>query len=283
MTNSSSPYRVSFLALSAAMVVPGACSTQEISADPVVIPDDMPSVDHGVLRIAVAPSESSFEEQQATAATNTNRFEVFLDGKQLAWWSEADGAPQPLVVYEGGTTGVGYLPAGSHQFGIRRAYGGPTVFVGDGEIAAGAMTDLYLFGPDGALDGRFVSYPTFRAAGTAHVVLINVVRSGQSLEAVKCVDDTSHCTPVSAPLALGETFEGDFPIDATQDWPDGRFIVSNGGGLGYRQVPTAVVPDPPVLPFSYGVLPVDRSTWPGPTLVAAPIYMSPRGDIQASF
>ena len=280
MTNPSRRYRVPFLALSAAMLAPAACSTQEISADPVVVPDDMPSADHGVLQIAVAPSESSFEEQQARAATNTSLFQVYFDGQQLAWSS--NGAPRPVLVGEGGTTGIGYLPAGRHHFDVRAGYRGPTAFAGDGEIAAGAMTELYLFGPAGALDGRFVSYPTV-PAGTAHVVLINLVRSGQSLEAVKCVDDTSHCTPVSAPLALGETFEGDFPIDATQDWPNGRFIVSNGGALGYRQVPTAAVPDPPVLPLSYGVEPVSGSMPPGATLGAAPVYISARGDIQESF
>ena len=87
-----------------------------------------------------------------------------------------------------------------------------------------------------------------------------------------------------SPLALGETFEGDFPIDATQDWPNGRFIVSDDGGLGYRQVPTPAVPDPPVLPLSYGVpVLVDVSMSSSATLVAAPVYMSPRGDIQSSF
>jgi hypothetical protein len=282
MTNSSRRCRLPFLALSAAMLVPAACSTHEISADPVIIPAGTSGGDHGLLRIAVAPSEATFEEQQTTAATDAKVFQVYFDGQQVAWWSEDDGAPRRLVVGEGGVTDIGYLPGGGHQFDIRRAYGGPTVFAADGVLAAEAMTDLYLFGRDGAIDGRFVSYPTVPAAGTAHVVLTNLIRTGQSIEAVTCVD-TSHCTPVSSPLALGETFQGDFPLDATQDWRNGRFIVSNGGALGYRQVPTAAVPHPPVLPLSSGVAPADGSTPPSATLVAAPIYMSPHGDIEEAF
>jgi hypothetical protein len=283
MSHASRRYRVLFLGMSAALL-PAACSTQEIGADPVLIPDTTPSADHGMLQIGFAPLEASFEEQQAKAAEMhaAASFHVFVDGQQLAWSSDFDGSLQPFVVSEAGTASIGYLPAGSHHIEIRAPGGGSTVYGGDGEIAAGSTTELFLFGPAGAIAGRFVSYPPVVAAGTAHVVVINLIRTGQSLEAVKCAD-TSHCTPVSSPLALGETFEGDFPIDATQDWPNGRFIVSDDGGLGYRQVPTPAVPDPPVLPLYRGVIPVDGPTPPGETLVAAPIYMSPSGDIQESF
>jgi hypothetical protein len=282
MPSSSYSYPVLFLGMSAAMWVPAACSTQQISADPVLIPETTPSADHGALQIGVAPREATFEEQQADATNANAFFHVFLDGQQLVWSYEFEGSLQPFVVGEGGTAGIGYLPAGSHHFEIRAPGRGSILFAGDGEIAAGSMTELYLFGPAGAVEGRFVSYPTVAAAGTAHVVLINLIRSGQSLEAVKCVD-TSHCTPLSPPVALGDTFESDFPIDATQDWPNGRFIVSNGAALGYRQVPTAAVSDPPVLPLSYGVALVEGSPAAGATLVAAPIYMSSRGDVEASF
>jgi hypothetical protein len=282
MSHSSRRYRVLFLGISAALA-PAACSTQEIGADPVRIPDTTPSADHGMLQIGFAPSEATFEEQQANAATHAAAsFHVFFDGQQLAWSSAFDRSLQPFVVSAAGIASIGYLPAGSHHFEIRAPGGGSIVYGGDGQIAAGSTTELFLFGPAGAIAGRFVSYPPVVAAGTAHVVVINLIRSGQSLEAVMC-SDTSHCTPVSSPLALGETFEGDFPIDATQDWPSGRFIVSDDGGLGYRQVPTPAVPDPPVLPLAPGVLPLDGSTPAGATLVAAPIYMSPRGDIQESF
>ena len=54
--------------------------------------------------------------------------------------------------------------------------------------------------------------------------------------------DGSHCAPLSSPIALGETFAGDVPLDANQDWSDGRYVLSNGAALGYRQVPTPAVP-----------------------------------------
>jgi hypothetical protein len=260
-----------------------ACSTQEISADPVLIPDLAPSADHGELTISFAPSEVSFEEQQANAATPPTGFYTFLDGRQLVWSSDVDGSLQPFVVGEAGTALIGYLPAGSHHFEIRAAGGGPTGFVGDGEIAAGSRTEVYLFRLAGAVQGRFVSYPAVVAAGTAHVVLINMIRSGQSIEAVSCVD-ASNCVPLSPPLALGETFAADVPMDATQNWPNGRFIVSNGAALGYRQVPTPAVSDPPVLPLPNTLsAAMDGPMLSGAVLAAAPIYMSPTGNIQASF
>ena len=87
-----------------------ACSTQEISADPVLIPDIAPSADHGELMISFAPSEVSFEEQQANAATHTTCFHAFLDGKQLAWSSDVDGSLQPFVVDEGAASASATFP-----------------------------------------------------------------------------------------------------------------------------------------------------------------------------
>jgi hypothetical protein len=283
MMNSSRRHPVFIPCIGAAMVGLSACSTQEISPEPLLIPDTTPSADHGELTISFAPREVSFEEQQANAAAHTTTFHAFFDGKQLAWSSSVDGSLQALIVGEGGTSRIGYLPAGSHHFEIRAADRGPTAFAGDGEIAAGSRTELYLFGPAGGVQGRFVSYPAVVAAGTAHVVLINMVRSGQRIEAVGCVD-LSNCAPLSAPLALGEVFAADVPMDATQDWPTGRYILSDGAALGYRQVPTAAVPAPPVLPLPNSLPDAMNGSPPsGAVLAAAPVYMSPAGDIQASF
>ena len=60
-------------------------------------------------------------------------------------------------------------------------------------------------------------------------------------------------------------------MDATQDWPNGRFIVSNGAALGYRQVPTAAVPDPPVQPLPNSLPAAMDGPMPsGAVLAAAP-------------
>ena len=153
---------------------------------------------------------------------------------------------------------IGYLPAGTHHFEFRAAGGGQTVFAGDGAIPAGLTTQLYLFGPAGGVQGRFISYPAVSVVGQAHVSLINLVRTGQSIEAVGCADATQ-CAPLAPPLALGETFAADFPMDATQDWPNGRFVVSSGLALGFRQVPTTAVSSPRVSPL----FPDRSSFWTG--------------------
>ena len=74
MTHLLPSYPTLFLGMTAAMLVGPACSMQELSADPVIIPDTMPSADHGALQIGFAPHEATFEEQQANAATHTTPF-----------------------------------------------------------------------------------------------------------------------------------------------------------------------------------------------------------------
>lgn len=69
----------------------------------------------------------------------------------------------------------------------------------------------------------------------------------------------------------------------------GRFVsypvvVAAGAALGYRQVPTPAVSDPPVQPLSPDVrAPSDGSLASSTVLVGAPVYMSPTGNIQSSF
>ena len=132
-----------------------ACSTQEIRRHPVVIPDRMPSADHGELMIRLRPSEVSFEEQQASAAAPPTSFYAFLDGRQLVWSSTVTDRRARSSSSRGARPAHRLPPAGSHHFEIRAAGGGPTVFAGDGEIAAGSRTQLYLFGPAGARPGAF--------------------------------------------------------------------------------------------------------------------------------
>ena len=83
------------------------------------------------------------------------------------------------------------------------AGGGATLFAADGAILAGSDTRLYLFGPVGAVEGRFVSYPKLTVPGTLHVSAINLVRGGPGIEVVSCQGGDS-CAPVSPSLADGE-------------------------------------------------------------------------------
>jgi len=258
-----------------------ACSTQEIDPEPVqMLVAGGPSANSGALEIAFAPWESDYAAELANNSVG-DQFHVFLDGAELAY-SSGTGSLEQIVVSEGGLNSIGYLPAGSHHFEIRAGFHGPTAFAGDGVLSTGAQTNLYLFGPPGRVEGRFVALPYAVPAGTAHITLINLIRTGQSLEVVACAD-ASHCTPMSPPLAIGENFTADLPLDAaTQDWPNGRFVVSNGAAIGFHQVPTPAVPDPPLQPLNYNlelVGPVD----PSKTIASAPIYMSPEGNVQATF
>jgi hypothetical protein len=98
---------------------------------------------------------------------------------------------------------------------------------------------------------------------------------------------------VSAPLALGETFEAVFPaapVDFGSAWP---YLLADGSWLGYRQVASAALPTPPVLnlmlgdqfPASWteGVDPVTGRVKPILNLLAGPVYMSPDGNVILSY
>jgi hypothetical protein len=256
-----------------------ACSTQEIDPEPVQMLVGGPGWNSGALEIAFAPWESDFAAEQADNSVGDN-FHLFVDGAQVAGWSYT-GSLEQIVVSEGALNAIGFLPAGAHHFEIRAGFHGPTAFAGDGVLLPGAQTNLYLFGPPGGVEGRFVSLPYAVPAGTAHVSLINLIRTGQSLEVVACAD-ISHCTPVSPPLAIGEAFAADVPLDGRQDWPTGQFAVSNGAAIGYRQVPTPAVPDPPLHPF-FGTLDLVGPLDPATLIVSAPLYMSPEGNVQGTF
>jgi hypothetical protein len=285
MTDSHRRYPALVLAISAAMLVLAACSTEEVRP-PVIIPGYGPSADRGALLIAFAPPELTYAEWQQvilSASTGSASGYLFCDGAEVDL--EHKGYVYPLPVGEGYTSGMGFLPAGSHHFEIKTDLGRTTVFAGDGEIPAGSLAQLYLFGPAGAVQGRFVSYPASVAPGTIHVSLINLVRTGQSIEVVGCTA-ASGCVPLSSPIALGEIFSGDFPMETTQDGINGQYVVTNGAALGYRQVPTPAVPNPPVQPVthlvSYDSFAPAMTLDGTPVYMVAPIYMSPTGDLQAS-
>src|SRR4030095_10942821 len=106
------------------------------------------------------------------------------------------------------------------------------------------------------------------------VGLVNLVRKGPSIELVTCLDET-RCASASAPLALGESLAADIPVEATGD----SFVAHDlpaGGWIGFRQVPSAELPYPPVQQIwvsggTYGGW-QSAGNW-----MAAPYFMSPEG------
>jgi hypothetical protein len=264
-----------------------ACGTQEIV--PTRSYDGTPGDDKGGLLISFAPGADTFEGQLARAS-NGNLYLtpllVFVDGRQLV-----DAIGQPSGVYEASTVGLGYLPAGTHHLMIGEA-GGSSIFAGDIAIAPRSANRLFLFAHQGAIQSRFISYPATPAPGTLHVSVLDLVRAGPAIEVVRCTDATS-CALVSAPLAIGESFEADFPaasVDFTSREP---FLLADGSWLGYRQAASAAQPVPPVLdlmpgdqyPASWteGVDPQTGRIKPVLNLLAVPIYMSPEGNGVQSF
>ncbi len=224
--------------------------------------------DTGGMLVAFAPTDSTFEAEQSRLLTapSETAYEVLVDGK-VAMLDDDWGHASPLTVTVGTVSSRGYLDAGPHHFTIR-APGGAPVFDGDGQVPGGGTLRLFLFGAPGAVAGQFVSTPDTPAAGNEHVTAVNLMRSGQTVEVVSCVD--AACTPISDPLNLGDVFDTEVP--ASQDLASS--LTDDGTGIGYREVPSASLPAPPVLAFQ---------TEARSILVVAPVYMSDQGQLLYGF
>jgi hypothetical protein len=257
----------------AALVLP-ACGTEEIRADHVVVTYMPTDPTAGGLLVALAPSAETYDQEQADSRANKTDavYHLLIDGKELVF--DDAGSIRPLVLPRGGTFGGGLHAAGAHHFAFV-APGGTTAVETDGVIWAGAVTRLYLFGPADALQTRVVSYPVAPPPGDQHISAINLVRSGVQIEIVDCTDAAT-CTPLSPPLALGDTFNADLPSRPTSNG-SGSSLSAAGAGYGYRRVPTAALPSPPVLSL-WGA---DTLVSPEPGvpggLLAAPVYMASDG------
>ena len=251
-----------------------ACNTEEIAPHQVAIKTTQSDPGQGALLIFFTTTGGTYAAEQARESTNPNltEYHLFVDGHLVVF--DNSGSATPVVVLEGDMVTAGYWSEGIHhfEFGASEA---AAIFAGDGSIVAGAVNRLYLFGPLDALQGRFTSYATNPPAGSAHASVINLVRGEGSIELLSCTD-ASHCGAVSPPLALGETFEGDVPFVASDN--ELQSLSTSGAGLGYRLVPTASLPAPPILPLllSWDLAWVlNHSTLSTPAnFVGAPIYMS---------
>ena len=252
-----------------------ACGTREIGTDQVVLESGRTDPSQGELLITVAPGPATYAEaQSATGPSAKNpRYHLLIDGKELMYPDPVE----PVAVGGGGTYGAGFHAAGLHHFTFV-SLDDPTVFAADGMIVSSALTRLYVFGPPDSLQARFVVNAFVSSPGQEHLGAINLVRAeGVQIEVVSCSNATA-CTPLSPPLALGDTFDADEP---TSDGSAGTSLSGGGAGYGYRQVATASVPNPPIL-----------SMWPSdsgnpelgapPAFIAAPIYLGADGSLLQS-
>ncbi len=265
------------LALSLGLAL-SACNTEEIAPHQVAVEFTQRDPGQGALFIFFTSTDATYAAEQARASTNPNltEYHLFVDGREVVY--DNVGSAVPVVVAEGDGNSASYWAGGMHHFEIAAA-GAPAIFAGDGPIVGGAVNRLYLFGALDALQGRFTSYVFTPPDGSEHASVINLLRDGRSIELLSCTD-ASHCTAVSPGLALGDTFEGDFPVVAS----DNEFssLSTTGAGLGVRLVPTALLPAPPIIPLGQNdfVLGHTTSVLTRPlNFVGAPIYIAPEGNI----
>jgi len=269
------------LSACAALLSTAGCGTKEVAPPAQVYVGDTAGPDLGAFIITFAPGAATYEEEQAWAQQGaSNQYAVVVDGAELVLPNL--GMPEPVVLGEGSEAGIGYLPAGPHHLAIAAPNGSAPIFAADLEIVAGAQNQLYLYGPHGAIQGRFLTYPSQPAAGTLHVSTINLVQGGATVEVVSCTRD-SGCTSLSPPLGLGETFQADYPTTALDTWP--YYTMIDGSVLGVRPVPTAAIPAPQVDQLSAGYTLVNPPSQPDPpaNMVFAPLYISAEGSFLAVF
>jgi len=239
---SSPTRRPPLLAVSAVLCALAACSTQEIPGG-LVTHREQSSPTQAALLIQTCPDPDDIPY------VTTNSFppgyqrvdyHAFIDGRLLVY--ENFDLQATSTVSDAARAGD--VASGPHHFEIADARGGPPLFAGDAVMPAGTLTRLYLFGQRDAPQGLFVTYALAPPAGSMHVNVTNLAIDGHAIEVVSC-EDLTRCTPISSPLAVGETFDASLLLTGFEDYNFSRSAA--GGGVGFRQVPSAALPDPPIM------------------------------------
>ena len=283
---------LSAILLACPLLALAACGTEEIPGNRLV-PSDQGGPDKGGVLVGFSPTEDTYEAAAKAMTTPARtQYVLWVDGKVVV---EA-GGDAPITMFAGGNPSwVYYLEAGAHHFEIA-APGQAPVFQGDGQVPGGGTANLFLYGPLDRVKGVLVPTPLVPSAGNEHVTVVNLMRSGQTLEVVTCNDATT-CTPISPALALGDVFDTEVPAvfddcdpaspaSIAGTWSGGGCFTSRmttGAGIGYRLVPTASLPNPPVNALTWGVSDSLLTGPRPPIFVAAPIFMTAEGQSQFVF
>jgi hypothetical protein len=273
--------RGALLGGAASLALP-ACGTQEVGPPEIAVATTLGGPEQGHLTIWWEPAAYTLEEAD-NAPVDPTVYRVFVDGKLLTYESvDLDNTthPEPFALREPAGSGVGFLPGGRHHVAIvgsgagAFAAGDPIVFEGDGDIPAGSYTTLYLYGDLDAIQGRWVSVPITLPPNTFHAAVTNMVRDGRSIEVASCPIG-GDCAVLSAPLALGETFDLDLDVTAFSPARD---------QVGWRLVPTDALPAPPLIDMISGRLQEELQAGPSIAsmiMIAAPVYMTAQGNALA--
>jgi len=264
------------MGLGAVLCTLPACGTQEIGSDRVVPQKTQTRPDQGALMIVSAPSPEDFARRDPQGLTSfSTEYEVHIDGKLLVL-DHGGWVSTTILASEVSLTRVGFLDAGTHHVTIAVAQVGPVVFEGDVTLWAGEVTRLCLFGPQAALRSVVMSYPLAPPTNIKHVHVVNMTIDDVAIEVVSC-ENANHCTPVSPPLAAGDVLHASFPLTV---WDNQHSSLSaEGAGIAWRQVATAALPDPPLLPMSLDAWIADA---PAPVSLSVsfavePMYMAADG------
>jgi hypothetical protein len=269
-----------------------ACSTEEVApTSPIVIPSEQSGANMGGAVIQFAPSDPTYQQEQARMSTSEQtEYHVMVDGDYV--YEPTVTTLWEVTVFRGGQCERFFLPAGPHHFTIVSPEGAP-IFEGDGEIPAGGVERILVYGPLDALQGRFVPVPTVPTSGHQHLTVVNLTSGAESIEVVTCTDATT-CTPLASALALGDVLDADLPPFYDDCAPDlnaptpvlngcGTSLTTQGAGVGYRVAPSASLPNPPMNPVWPGVASSPRGTYAPGVFIAAPVYLSEQGVVQFSF
>jgi hypothetical protein len=274
------------IALACTLLAVAGCGTEEFRGH-VLIASNEAAPDKGGVLLAIAPEEYS-DEPADGEMRNLGRtsYQLLADGDVVC---TPDGTA--ILTSAGGAPAWAYyLPAGPHHFTIAEP-GQPPIFEGDGQIPSGGTANLFLYGPVDHATGVFAPTPMIPSTGNEHITVANLLRSGQTLEVVTCSDATT-CTPLSSALALGDVFDAEVAavfdecdrssLSNVGSWTAGGCFTSlttRGAGIGYRLVPTASLPNPPVNALTWGMTDLigDSSNPRAPIFVAAPAFMTDQG------
>jgi hypothetical protein len=286
---------LSAVSFAVTLLMLAACSTENVEPANMLIPHEQVGTSQGGMVIQFAPSDPTYQQEQARVLTGgQTEYHIQVDGDYV-YEPTTDGL-WAVTVDQGSMYGAYFLPAGPHRFTIVKP-GGASIFDGDGEIPEGGVERIFLFGPLDDLQGRLVAVPGVPTAGNEHLTVVNLASGGQAIEVVSCTDATT-CTPLAPALALGDVFDGELPAffnecDRPLDDPGpildgcGTSLTTQGAGIGYRVVPSATLPSPPINPIYRGLDSGLALGLPGPLMgevfIAAPVYLSDQGLAQFSF
>jgi hypothetical protein len=257
--------------LAAVSMVPS-CATKEIApgeGNDFEVSQVATATQQANLSLSIASDADTWEEDQHLASLGSPLYNFKIDGR----WAVivgSDGERYPIQFSAGGSgiwTG-NWIPAGSHVFEMVEPNGTTALTTPAIDVQSDHANRLVMFGHKDALEHRILDYTFDVPADMVRYSVINLVRSGETIQVVKCDSPGGDgcTTPVSDPVAYGEAAGGD--------------VMAQPGTLAYRLFPAGGgAPLGPPYPLSWDVLaselhPAAVPTLDPPVFVGAPCMVT---------